>query len=225
MPLPLIAAAGSMLAQGAAGQAAAESTIEGARRQAMVDAMNRAFQKELFEKDIARQQPFLDFGYGGVEQLRQGITAEGTPEYQFRQQQGMNALANMAGISPDVARAAQTRMQRQLGPDEYANAYSRAIDRLKIAQGQAGTAGQRAMDYGGALAGAYGQAGQANALANMMYQQQMQQAGTGFAEQASSIPSYIYGTNRLAQMNRAQQPTWYQGGVAPSGSAGYGPGL
>ena len=175
------------------GDQESKGALSAAEQNAYIQDQNTKFQTDLFNEQQALSQPYLDFGYQGVEGLGQGRNYDfrATPEYAYRQGLGNQAISGMQGISPDVAAFAQRQYGQNLDTQEQDNAYSRLIDRVKVGQGQAGQAGGQAMNYGAALANAYQNAGNMNMAAQGAYSQGMQGAVNTGLGQASMIPSYI----------------------------------
>jgi hypothetical protein len=97
-------------------------------------------------------------------------------------------------------------------------AKTRLFDLMKAGYGQAETAGQLGRQESGAVSRALMGAGNLLSAAQMMQGRTQQSLGAYGTDVVSGLPAYF-------ASQRQQQPSWYQGGMAPSGSAGFGPGL
>jgi hypothetical protein len=190
------------------GNAENEGALSGAQQNAYIQDLNTNFQTDLFNQQQALSQPYLDFGYTGVSGLGQGRDYDfrATPEYQYRQGLGNQALANMQGISPDVAAFAQRQYGMDLDTQEQDNAYQRLLDRVSIGQGQAGQAGGQAQQYGQSLANAYQNVGNMNLAAQQAYNTGQQNVMNTALGQASSIPAYLRWQNYQSGLGQQQNP-------------------
>lgn len=161
-------------------------------------------QEELYGQQMEQFQPYLEFGQAAVPGLEQGLQGgydyTATPEYQFRQELGQNALRGALGDR--YGQVAGETFGRGLNLDENAQAYGRLIDRVKVGQGAAGSAGQSALGYGNALASAYQSQAAANQIANMNAGNIMRDAYGRAGEQLSAIPAFIQQQNYLQSLNR-----------------------
>jgi len=182
------------------GQAQNAAGISAAENEAYIQDLNTQLQTDIFQDQTRRNQPYMEFGYGGVNSLRDGYDFRQTPEYQYRQQLGGEALGQLSQFSPDVLNYAQGEMGRGLDMSEQDDSYAKIIDRIKIGQGQAATSGQGAQQYGSALANAYTRAGNTNAMSNM-YQGNNRQnmIGQGM-QQLSGLPAYMQQQNYLKNL-------------------------
>ena len=185
----------------AGGTAADKASIQSAKDSAYAQDLNTGLQTEIFQDQTKRNQPYLDFGDGGVNSLRDGYDFRQTPEYMYRQQLGGQALGQLGQFDPSVLNYARGEMGRGLDMSEQDDSYSKIIDRIKIRQGQAATSGQGAQQYGSALANAYTRAGNTNALSNMYRGNNQQDMMNRGMAQASGIPAYIQQQNYLQSLN------------------------
>lgn len=205
MPLPLIAGAaiaiGSQVA-GSQAQKSANKKAEKARQAALNSELD--LREEIYSDQKTRNQPYLDFGYGGVNSLRDGYDFRQTPEYQYRQEMGNQALDSVGGFDQGVLQYAQGEMGRGLDTQEQDSEYGRIIDRIKIGQGQSSSAGQQAQQYGSALANIQQQSANSNALTSMYNTNANQDMWQRGLSQASSVPSYIQQRNYLQGLNQPQ---------------------
>ena len=172
----------------------AEATTEAAGMSAQASREALDLQRRMYEEGITRQQPFYQAGVNALAQLqgRMGGTPEFTgqvnlgqdPGYAFRLSEGQKALERSAaargGLLSGATGRALTRYGQEMGSQEYANAYNRALTKYN-ADVQREAAGYNRL---ASLAGI----GQTTA-------QQLGAAGTGYANQA----------NQLAMTNAANQ--------------------
>ena len=199
MPNPAVAiTAGSSIIGGAV-QSRAASKASRAQQQAAQQ--QQALEKEMFERQVALQEPFRQIGLQNLNRLA-SLYGEGgayarapgmeelqmDPGYAFRLAEGEKALGRMQAARGQYlgggAIRAGTRYGQEMGSQEYANAFARAMQQRAAAtnalqglgvlgpsatgamggaaQGYASGAGQ-ALGAGGA-ARASGYLGQANAL-------------------------------------------------------------
>jgi hypothetical protein len=214
---------GSALMQGAGAQQASAATVEGAQTAADISDMNIAFQREMFDTLQAQQAPYIEAGAQAAPMVGQAVRGEldytSLPAYQ--QQAG--TLQDLMGerFGGSLSGGTMDRAMTSLGAREEGAAKTRLFDLMKAGYGQAETAGALGRQESGAVSRAMMGAGNLMAAANMMQANTQQSLGAYGADVASGLPAY-FASQRPAQAN---QPTWYQGGAAPSGSAGFGPGL
>ena len=187
------------LAGGAAGSEANNAaTVEGAQTQADIEAMNRAYQRKLFDEQQANQQPYYQAGYDANPLLNQfrtqgGIDLSNNPLFQMQQRLGSEGL-QMAG---------QTRP----GTQEYFNAmnnatsqtpaYQRLLDLQKVGLGSADTAGSYANNQGNALASSYMTGGNAMASGAINSGHQRQSLYSNLAGGAANLPAYLSYNNAV----------------------------
>ena len=180
------------MAGGAAGQeAGAASTVEGAKAQAEIEAMNRAYQRKVFEEQKAMHQPYYEAGLEAqpvLEQFRTQGRADlsQNPLYQMQQSRMAEGLDMAGGVRPGSREYAQNVM----AASSQEPAYQRALDLQRVGWGQAGQAGMQATNLGGALAQSY-QTG-ANAMMRGTGQAAQQRQGLygDVAGQVGSMPAY-----------------------------------
>lgn len=124
---------GAKAQERAAGQAA-DSQLQATRE-------NIEFQKEVFEQQRADQAPWREAGQQALGMLQQGLQAgefdprnfdfEADPGYQFRMQEGINALDSSAAARGRLQSGAQaratTRYASNLASQEYQNAFNRNL--------------------------------------------------------------------------------------------------
>ena len=143
--------------------------------------IGEATAREFYGKGVAAQEPYTTTGAGATNQLAQlfgpggAYTAQPTlaelqmdPGYEFRRQQGEQAMLNMARAGGTAgsggALKAATRYGQEAGSQEYQNAYNRFMaNRAQAVQGlqtlagtgagAAGTVSQLAGSMGGQLSG------------------------------------------------------------------------
>lgn len=129
-----VGAVGSIMggkAQANAAQAAAD-----AQKQASQDSL--ALQKEMYDKNVELQTPWMDQGLAALKKYADNpafnfsyndFTAD--PSYKFQQEQGVNALDMSAASRGKLLSGAQDKAIQQYGQNlasqEYGNAYNRAL--------------------------------------------------------------------------------------------------
>lgn len=180
-------------------------------------------QRQMYEEDVARQEPWREAGVNALARM-QGMTEQGftmgdfqaDPGYQFRMEEGVKALDRSASSKGMLLSGAQlkglTRYGQGMGAQEYGAAYGRWGDAYNRLAGLAGVgqtatgAMQQAGQQFGQQAGAYGVQGgvnQANALL------------AGGQARASAYQGYGQAAGRAA----GQFTDYYQnkppGGVSP----------
>jgi len=185
MPFPLALLGMGLSAGGgiAGGMAANAATEEGAAAQLGIDRMNRQFQGEMFDEQIAQQQPYLDLGNQAAPMLGNMINdpssfdPSGMPAYQFQDQNMQQWMGDRFG-APSLG--VMGGLRKQLGVRERESTKSRLFDLMKIGMGASETAGRS-----GSVT--------ANALSNAM----MQSAGI-----RSDLQNQLY-NSRQSQMNES----------------------
>lgn len=219
------------------GAASARGASKAAKAQSQAAAQQQALEKEMFERQIELQEPFRQIGlqnlnrlaalYGEGGAYARAPTAEEIqfdPGYAFRLAEGQKALERSAAargglLSGSMLKGAQ-RYGQEMGSQEFANAYARAMQQRAnltnvlsgmgaygpaatsemggAARGYATGAGQAIQAGGQARASGY--IGQANALANALSQGAM---GYGLARGGYFGPSSVTpgGTNNLQAFN------------------------
>jgi hypothetical protein len=161
MPLSLIGGAvsgissliGGIMGQGAAGDAAAKQAAAGQTAASGSQAQQTnalAAQNNATRQQTANQQPFIGAGQSAINSLSSelgpggqltqgygsftaptGVTEQNDPGYQFRLQQGQNAIQNSAAargglLSTGTAKDLNNYAQGQAS-NEYGNVYNRAL--------------------------------------------------------------------------------------------------
>lgn len=195
MPLPLaLLGMGTSIAGSAAGGAAAgAATEEGAKTQLAIDRLNRQFQGEMFEEQIAQQQPYLDLGTQAAPMLGQMVNdpdsfdPSGLPAYQFQDENMQQMMGEKFG-SPSLG--VMGGLRKRLGVQERESTKNRLYDLMKIGMGASETAGQSGSVTANALSNAMMQsAGIRGDLQSQLYNQRQ-----GMANQAvqgiGAIPAY-----------------------------------
>lgn len=260
--IPIIAAVGGGLI-GAIGSSKAAGAQAGAAKdaaqlqfQSAEDALN--FQKQMFGTEQQNIAPFLKAGQGAIGQLSQlagnfqpwtqqfqaptNVTEQNDPGYQFRLQQGNQALQNSAAARGNLLTGGTAKAIQQYGQDyasnEYGNVYNRALgeyqqnysifqqnqanqfNRLaavagvgQTAAGQLGSLGQSAAgNVGNILLGSAGQIG--NTLMNQ---------GAATASGYAGVTNALGGTlSNLSQLYQLKNLLGGSGGsVSPSYSGLY----
>lgn len=192
--IPMVAGMG---ASALGSQQAAASTIEGAETQAGIEALNRQYQRKLFDEQVAAQQPYMEAGYAAQPYLEEYRTEGGrdlsqNALFQNQDRLGREGLA-VSGHNLPATQNYFSRLQNATGQDP---AYQRLLDLQRIGLGSAEQAGTYAQQQGNALAQSYGTAanalmrgeGSAAAQRGSMYRD--------VAGQVGSIPAYLDYTRR-----------------------------
>jgi len=240
---------GAAMASGAAGKAASTqaSAAEQAQQLQATEAQNALnFQKQEFSTQQQNLQPWLQAGQGALGKLTNlqpfqaptGATEQNDPGYQFRLQQGQQALDNSAAAKGSLLSGNTLEAQQQYGQNyasnEYNNVYNRAFGQYQQNYNQlAGLAGT-----GQTAATNLGQQGQqaAQNMGNIALTTGAQQGQQMNNAAAATASGYVGGANawggalgnstgnlsQLAMLNQlfGQQ----QGNPATSPLAGWGGG-
>ena len=143
------------------GQAQADAAKSAANSQAASNAQSLNVQKQMFDKQVALNQPWQDAGLKALGNYADNpafkfsyndLTAD--PSYQFRTQQGINALDASASSRGKLLSGAQDKALLNYGQGqastEYQNAYNRSLQdyntnantQLNVANIGRGAAGQ-----------------------------------------------------------------------------------
>lgn len=243
--IPIIAAVGSSVI-GAVGSKLAANTQAGAAKSAaqlQAESAQNAldFQKQMWGTQQQNMAPWLQAGQGAIGQLSQlaqnyqpwtqqfqaptAATEQNDPGYQFRLQQGNEALQNSAAARGNLLTGGTSKAIQQYGQDyasnEYGNVYNRALGQYQqnydifqnnqtnqfnrlaavagagqTAAGQLGSLGQSASgNVSNILLGSAGQIGQT-------LQNQGAATASGYAGMANALGG---GLNNLAQNYQVQQ--------------------
>jgi hypothetical protein len=127
----------------AAGQASAGYTDAGRRSLDMY--------KKMWEQQQGYLNPYHQMGVDAVNQMQSGNWQQ-DPGYQFRLDQGMNALNKSAaakgGTTSGNALAAATKYGQDMGSQEYQNAFNRQMQKVGIGYGAGNQLGNWAGQYG-----------------------------------------------------------------------------
>jgi hypothetical protein len=186
MPWGVAAAAvvGGVVSANAAGkQAKAASSAAGA--QAQSEANSQAMQKEIFDKQVELQAPWREAGLKALDTYASNpafkfshddMTA--SPDYQFRKEQGVNAMDMSAASRGKLLSGAQDKALlgygQGLASEEYGNSYNRALQNYNtennrqlnianIGQGASGQTQNAMQQYSSGMANSM--SAQGNALA------------------------------------------------------------
>ena len=136
---------GVVASKSASKQAKAEG--QAADAQVASNAQNIAFQKEMFEQQREDAAPWREIGASSLKKLKQGVESgsynpgsfdfnfEADPGYQFRKEEGMNALdasaASRGRLQSGAQARATTRYASNLASQEYGNAFNRSLTEYK----------------------------------------------------------------------------------------------
>lgn len=187
--IPLIAQAG---AGAAAGETERASTVEGARAQANIEKMSRDFAKERFEKDLERQEPFLEAGREALPELVAAIQNQSdvTNLPGFTTQQAVRN--EFLGETPAFIKE---RADQALEAFEGEKNKGRLLDLVNIGLGSAGSAGQTRVNLGSQVGRSLGQVGNIQAQALQDAAVQRQNTINQLGESLSGLPAYYAAQN------------------------------
>lgn len=183
----------------AGGEAARASTIEGAELQVEQERLGRAFQREQFEKALARQQPFLEAGQEASPLLAMAIRNEldtsNLPSTEI--QKGLLA----AGLGEEAPAFVTERAGRGIEAIEAENQKSRLLDLVQIGLGAAGAASGTRANIGTTTAQSLGRIGNIGAGALQSAATQRQNIATQATERFGGLPAFL-----ASQKRRTGQP-------------------
>jgi hypothetical protein len=198
---------GSIGLSAAGAEAQRATTEEGARLQVAQEELGREFQREQFEKALARQQPFLEAGQEAspllTAAIRNQLTGEQLPAAQI--QTGL-LEESLAGAPEFVL----SRGRQGIEAIEAENQKSRLLDLIQIGQGAAGSAGRTRANIGITAAQSLGRIGNIGAGALQSAAQQRQNMATQATERFGGLPAFL-------ASQRRQQPRNLQGVNLPAG--------
>lgn len=212
------------IAAGAAGLAAGiGSTVVGALgQQQQVDQANAQlqWQKDQYNQQVARAQPFVNLGKSSVNALSSFLSNPATasyidPGYAFRQKQGTQSVINNAtalgmGQSGDTLRQV-SQYNQDMASQEYNNAFNRWLSTGQFYGNLAGLGSNAVAGLGSNMVGT------GSNLGNVV-------TGTNFAGPMQTIASGIgglggYGMNAFSNYLRPSAPV-----SAPAGASNAAPG-
>lgn len=146
MPAAAVAAGSAIVGAYSAKKSAdaqADAAASSAQAQVQANRENIEFQREIFEQQREDQAPWREIGEQSLRQLQSGVRSgrftpgefsfnfEADPGYQFRRQEGINALDASAAARGRLQSGAQsravTRYASDLASQEYGNAFNRAV--------------------------------------------------------------------------------------------------
>lgn len=219
----------------------ADATQAAAGQSAAASRYAADLQKQMFDQQIALQEPWRQAGMQGLNRLAAGLQTGGEfatpfsqtnwqtdPGYQFRLNEGMNALNRQAaargGLISGAALKAATRYGQDMGSQEYQNAFNRYYaereNMMKPLQSLAGV-GQTSANTMGSAAGTYG-----SNVGNLMMTNAANQGNALLA--GGNIRASQYGTYGKA-LDQALNTDWgkvgntiggwFGGGSAPAADA------
>jgi hypothetical protein len=175
-------------------QQAMASTVEGARTQANIEAMNREYSQKVFDEEIEQQKPFYDAGVKAGVKYDDAITNKLDPKktgtYQLQREL----------IDPDLAGQPEYVWEgahERLGAMEAEKQKGRLMDLQQIGLGAAGSAGTAGVNLGNVLAQSYGLTGNVMAKATQSAAEQKQSMWNVTASQLSGLPSYFSASRPL----------------------------
>lgn len=220
-----VAIAGATVVSGAMGASAAKSA---ANTQAQSAADANAAQLQMYNQNREDQTPYREAGYGALGQVNAGIQPGGDfnrdftladfrqdPGYQFRMQQGQQALERSAaargGALGGATLKAISRYGQDYGSQEYSNAYNRfnndrttRFNRLATVAGIGQTANNTTAQLGAQTAANIGQntlaAGNAAAAGQVG-------AANAWTNTAQTLGNYYMQNQWLNGMNPKTKPS------------------
>jgi hypothetical protein len=225
MAWPVIAGMFASMAGGAAGGAAANAASkEAAQADFAATAKNIELQKWLTDQETKRYQPFMDQGTGALPELEsRRMGTWDTMSSPYASQRGSmlgNAMMEQGQLrGREAGGYGMDQSLRDLRSSEEGLGYDRALDRVRIGQGNAAGAGQQYGQFANALSDAYQQSG--NIRGSLMQQRsnQNQQTMGDSINTAAGYPAASYLANqRQNSMAQPSDPTTY-----PSAYGGYAP--
>lgn len=174
-----------------------EAMVSGAETNAEIEAMNREFQKKMFNKQIEMQKPFYEEGLKALPLYEQATYGKLPFEKSGlgKLQEGLISK-EISGYPSYIKDMALSRLRSEEGEKQK----GRLMDLEKIGLGASGLAGESNVRLGNALAGSYLASGGAMANATMNKYMGTQSAWNRAIDQLSGIPAY------LSSMNRNQSP-------------------
>ena len=224
-----------------AGKAQANAAKYAANLQYSLGQQSLGFQQQQYQQNQANQKPWLQAGQQAVGQLSSlagnfqpwtqqfqaptGATEQNDPGYQFRLQQGNQALQNSAAASGNLLTGGTAKAIQQYGQDyasnEYSNVYNRALGQYQqnyniFEQNQANQFNRLASvaGLGQTAAGQLGQQGQQAAnnisgtnatIGGQVGNSIMNQGAATASGYAGIANSAMGGLNNLSQLGLLQQ--------------------
>lgn len=227
MPFAFIIPAAASLIGAKLGADAAKSA---ARTSAESADKATALQQQMYEQNIARQQPFLQGGTEDYNRLRSLMSGgpnaaqqflQMDPGYQFRLSEGMKALDRQAAargglISGGALKAAQ-RYGQDLGSQEFGAAYNRLASMANIGPQAAGVMSNLGQNYASNVGNIYQQQGQTAANAALA----RGSAYSGGLNQLGYLAGRYYGQPQTPNYAPVESRDIYSGG----GGGYYGPAM
>lgn len=125
------------------GDAQAKAASKSSDAQVQANRENIEFQREIFEQQREDQAPWRQIGEQSLQRLQEGVQSgrftpgsfdfdfkfEADPGYQFRRQEGINALDASAASRGRLQSGAQARAVSRYGSDLASNEYNNAFNR------------------------------------------------------------------------------------------------
>lgn len=179
--MPLIAGAmvGSALISGGLGYFGAK---DASKKQYDAAMQGLSLQEQIYAKNSANLQPYMDLGAGGASSLASLYGLPGsnnpngqvnwdqflnTPDYQFTQQQGMRALDMSAASKGMLLSGAQSRASQTFGQglasQQFGNYFQRMLSLAGLGNSAASALAGVGTNAGIGMSNSYGNAGQASA--------------------------------------------------------------
>lgn len=132
-------------------------------------------QKQQYEQQRSDQAPWLSAGQGSLADLmklsQDPSSIANSPGYQFRMQQGQQALERSAAAKGGLASGGfmkgLDRYSQGLASDEYGNRWNQLMGVAQMGQGTAQNLGSLGANYANSASNLYGAQGNANAAGTM----------------------------------------------------------
>ena len=208
-----------------------DATKSAARTSAESADKATALQQQMYEQNIARQQPFLQGGTEDYNRLRSLMSGgpgaaqnflQMDPGYSFRLSEGMKALDRQAAargglISGGALKAAQ-RYGQDLGSQEFGAAYNRLAGLANIGPQAAGVMSNLGQNYASNVGNIYQQQGQTAANAALA----RGSAYSGGLNQLGYLAGRYYGQPQTPNYAPVESRDIYSGG---GGGGYYGPAM
>jgi hypothetical protein len=226
MAWPVIAGMVASMAGGAAGGAAANSASKEGANAAYDSAMqNIQLQRWLEKQNTARLKPFYEQGINALPEMesrRMGTyDIMSSPYASQRQDMMTNALSDQASLrGREIGGFGYDQSLRDLRSSEEGLGYDRALDRVRIGQGNAAQAGQQYGRFANALSSALQQSGNIQGQLRQQTANQNQQTMGNSIYTAAGYPAAatLYNARQNMMAQPMSDPSSY-----PSMNGGYSP--
>lgn len=183
--LPMVLSVGTQVL---GGKTATDAAVEGAESQASMEQANREFQHKTFNEMIEKQKPFIEAGREAVPLYAEAVRGRGEPMTGGLAQMQKRLLEEDTGsMTGHIRKITQQRLEAEEG-ERYKG---RLMDMQKIGLGSSASAGQSAVNLGGALAGSYAREGNIMAQSRVSEAIGKQNLWLETAQSLSGLPSFF----------------------------------